>query len=75
MGYSESKILNSPCITLTCDARRGGAVCGNLTMVARPTIEEVKQWLYDMGWRVLRGHQVCSGCASRKRISFPRVTP
>ena len=73
MSYTESKILGCPAITLRCDARRGGAVCGNMTMIARNTMEEVKQMLFDLGWRTLRGHQVCSSCAARKRIVFPRM--
>jgi hypothetical protein len=29
-------------------------------------------FLYDLGWRLLRGHPVCPDCMKKKRVSIPR---
>jgi len=81
MGYVERKYEDgqSPrlvTVELTCEARKGGRgpVCGNYAAVTMNSVNDALQFLLDSGWRILRGHIVCSGCIKRggKNVHFPR---
>ncbi|HEX5426575.1 MAG TPA: hypothetical protein VFW94_23710 [Candidatus Acidoferrales bacterium] len=74
MGYRESENKNGVVkIEISCDARKGKGICGNQTTVIFPQRRMATHFLYELGWRVLRNHQVCGSCLkSGKRVVFPR---
>lgn len=72
MSYEETKVGSLVTIKLTCEARCGKSVCGSIASISTQSREAVQAFLYNLGWRLLRGHQVCGSCMRRKRISFPR---
>jgi len=59
--------------SITCEARKGRGICQNRAEIVVPgTRKDVQHFFYLMGWRILRGHQVCSECLKNKRVVFPR---
>jgi hypothetical protein len=72
MSYEETKKGPLVTIRLTCDARDGAGICGSRAEVSTRSREACGQFLYAFGWRLLRGHQVCSSCLHKKRVTFPR---
>lgn len=62
-------------IDIACDAwAKRGVRCENSAKVVRNTAEQAKRLAFDLGWRLLRGHQVCSCCLTRGvgNVRFPR---
>lgn len=72
MSYKESKDGDLITVVLTCDARKGKGICENTIEVTMQNREWVNELLFAMGWRILRGHKVCSSCLAKKRVTFPR---
>ncbi len=72
MSYHEHKDGDLITISITCDARKGKGICGNSAEVTMQNREWINQFVYSMGWRLLRGHQVCSSCLTKSRVIFPR---
>ena len=58
---------------ISCDARKGTGICGNRASVTMSKPMDPKKFLLDLGWRLLRGHQVCASCQRKKRVTFPRT--
>ena len=76
MSYKETKERRLGLVTveLTCDARKGKEVCGNSASITMQDRATVLQFLYDMGWRMMRSHHVCGWClASDRKITFRRT--
>lgn len=74
MSFHEHKEGDFITITLTCDARKGKGSCGNSAEITMQNREQIGKFLFNMGWRLLRGHQVCSSCLRKSRVTFPRRT-
>lgn len=74
MSYHEQKEAGLITITLVCDARKGKGTCGNIAEITMQNREWINKFLFNMGWRLLRGHQVCSSCLTKSRVTFPRRT-
>lgn len=73
MAYQERSRNGLTTIKIACDAWvKRGVVCGNVAMITMQSRAACKQFLFDLGWRLLRGQQVCSSCLRKKRVSFPR---
>lgn len=73
MSYRKSTKGGLTTIELVCDARKGKGVCGNSAGVTMQSPESVAHFLYQLGWRLLRGHQVCGWCMKKyPKIHFPR---
>lgn len=74
MTYSESKgELGLVTIEVVCDARKGKGICGNSASITMADRKTIQRFLYALGWRLLRGRQVCSLCMKKyPKISFPR---
>lgn len=70
--YEETKTGPYTAIRAACEARRGRGICGNNIFCMMNERDDVLQFILDMGWRLLRGHQVCPDCMKKKRIVFPR---
>lgn len=65
MSYMEtSPVEGHTRVEIACDARN----CDNSADIMLPGIGVAcRQFLFDLGWRLMRGHQVCSTHASQKR--------
>jgi hypothetical protein len=78
MSYRETQSGAAPIyfttIEIKCDARRGKGICSNRAKVTMNDRDAAKKFLFALGWRLLRGHQVCLHCCSKKRITFPRIS-
>jgi hypothetical protein len=72
MAYSETTDGPLTTVTLTCDASKRGRVCGNTAEITMQDRDAIERFLLALGWRLLRGHQVCGSCLSRGKVSFPR---
>jgi hypothetical protein len=70
--YSESSNGSLFTVYISCDARSGKGVCQNSAEITMQNIDWCKNFLLGLGWRLLRGHQVCGQCVSRGRVVFPR---
>jgi hypothetical protein len=56
---------------IQCDARKGSGICQNRVSVTMGRKEDALALIYQLGFRLCRGHQVCGDCA-KKKIVFPR---
>ncbi len=74
MSYHEIKSGDLVTILLTCDARKKKTVCGNMAEATTLSKKSSGKFLFDLGWRLLRGKQVCPDCLRRgvKNVHFPR---
>lgn len=72
--YSEKQIDGLVTIRLECDAWavRGKYVCNNYVEATAITRKVTLQIVLDLGWRLLRGNQVCPDCLKSGKVSFPR---
>lgn len=60
---------------ISCDAWRSrGVRCKTTASISVSKQFDGKRMLHDMGWRLMRGHQVCSGCLAKgsAKVTFPR---
>lgn len=71
MGYGECKIKfgdqEATSIAVCCDALIGKRVCGNEANVVMNKREDAGKFLFDLGWRLVRGRQVCGQCMARHK--------
>ena len=73
MSYRESKEAGLITIDITCDARKGRKdICGNEASITMQNRDVINQFIYNLGWRLLRGHQVCGECMAKGKVSLPR---
>ena len=72
MSYHEEKSNGLVTVRITCDARKGKGICGNSAGGTMQHCETIQRFLYRLGWRLLRGHQVCSSCLAKGKVVFPR---
>jgi len=72
IAESKDGILHT--IELTCDAKKGKGICGNSASASMQSREACGQFLFAIGWRLLRGHQVCGSCMAKgvDKIHFRR---
>ncbi len=69
MSYKESTPIKGHTeIEIACDARN----CNSSASVMMPG-EASKNLLFALGWRLLRGHQVCSKHAAQKRPRWKQL--
>ncbi len=69
MSYKESTPIKGHTeIEIACDARN----CNSSASVMMPG-EASKNLLLALGWRLLRGHQVCSKHAAQKRPRWKQL--
>lgn len=74
MSYRKSIDGDLITIELVCEARKGKGVCGSTAEVTMQSLEMVNKFLFALGWRLLRGKQVCGSCMMKyPKIVFPRV--
>jgi hypothetical protein len=70
--YKEVQTQGLTTIDIGCDARRGRGTCTNQASVTMRNRDAAKHLLFRLGWRLSRGHQICSQCLGKKRYSFPK---
>jgi hypothetical protein len=75
MAYAETTENGLVTVQLSCDAWRvrGKYLCNNSAEITMQRRDDVLQFLHDLGWRLLRGHQVCSTCLDRGKPIFPKA--
>lgn len=71
--YKETTSATGTTIEIACDARKGKFICGNSAEVTMPSRDSVVGFIYALGFRLLRRHQVCAECEAKKRVTFPRT--
>ena len=69
--YKETKSGDITTIEIGCDARKGKGICSNQASVSMKDRDSAKHLLYELGWRISRGHQICCECV-RKKYHFPK---
>lgn len=71
MSYKESTPLGGHTrVEISCDARN----CHNSAAITLPgSGAACKQFLFDLGWRLMRGRQVCSKHAAQKRPRWKQL--
>ncbi len=70
--YRESEKDGLLKIEISCDARKGSGICGNSAEVTMQERKAALLFLGNLGFALLRGHQVCGWCLRKKRVVFPR---
>ena len=73
--YKEIQSHGVTTIDIGCDARKGQSTCRNHASVTMRSRDAAKHLLFVLGWRLSRGHQICSQCLRNKRYSFPKEKP